>query len=348
MHHRPIVVTTRTSPAETSAIRLWLGQRGGHVFEHTASDLKSPGSLSPGPHTHFFPGLQISSIREILEWNAPIVVIAGKEFQKTTPEFEGFQAEYFDAGGIALLVWPDFRGAVLFPEIEFRSKASPGHIFVHSENQSLKRRLRQVFSYTKRMVRADFSNTLETLASLEQMDLEEKQKGCLFVIDLDAKEVELDRTIQLVRQIHRRPLKERFRLDLLVIKDFAKPLPGFARMVSTLKPTVRRIFHPDEALYACIESQIFFQGPLKGPFQGASRIQTPERGTFPARPLPLESILLGDLNTYPGDDPAPRIQEGLKELEDHARSVPFFWLHSFLFAGQKTRGLGLASGDLFQ
>ena len=194
---------------------------------------------------------------------------------------------------------------------------------VVSDNPQLRSISRQILLFSGRVPRMDFSsaeNSLAVLASIQ--DWPE-----LIVLDLDSTRVDSLVFFHGLEKILRARPHDRARCQILVCKDFARPGFDLMRMRPLLAPHAKKIFHPEGALLALLESMIFYPG-----FSAEAA---------PA-PRSMRDLLYSEDLAEPGRSPSQSIA-AIVGNDAIRRSAPFLRLGEFL-SREKSSQVAMKAG----
>lgn len=291
----PVVAGISLSEQDLRLVQYWISSEAG------ARVVQGPlpsGPPAAGGELFFLPRARDADLREILDWMRPLIIV--------TPEETN--TDSFLQMGAAAIYSICKTGVHVLPLLALPRAASV--CFVVSDSPQMRSLARQILLFAGRVPRMDFSSAddcLTVLASIQEWPE-------LIVLDLDSTRVDSLAFFHGLEKILRARPHDRARCQILVCKDFARPGFDLMRMRPLLAPHARKIFHPEGALLALLESMIFYPG-----FQAK------------AAPVPrtLRDLLYSDDLTEPGRSPSHSIAS-IVENEAVRRGVPFLRLAEYL------------------
>lgn len=291
----PVVGGISLSDQDLQLAQYWVAAEAG------ARVVQGPlpaGPPSTGGRLLFIPNASDSDLREVLDWMQPLVIV--------TPE--STDTDRFFKMGAAAVYTISSRGIHVLPQLNLARNTRICCII--SDAPVLRSIARQILLFSGRVPRMDFSSTEDSLAVLSAMD----EWPELILLDLDSNRVDsLQFFHGLERILRARPL-DRARCQVLVCKDFARPGFDLMRMRPILAPHAKKIFHPEGALLALLESMIFFPG-----------------AAVENSPLPrsLRDLLYSDDLEEPGRSPLRQIESFVSAAAPR-RAAAFMRLAEFL------------------
>jgi hypothetical protein len=304
----PVVAGISLSDQDLRLVQYWIsGEAGARIVQ----GMPPAGPPAAGGELLFLPSARDADLREILDWMRPLIVV--------TPESTNTD-RFFQMGAAAVFAIPSNGIHVLpFPGLPPTSSVC----FVVSDNPQLRSISRQILLFAGRVPRMDFSSAEDSLAVLGSVqDWPE-----VILLDLDSTRVDSLVFFHGLEKILRARPHDRARCQILVCKDFARPGFDLMRMRPLLAPHAKKIFHPEGALLALLESMIFYPG-----------------FSIPAAPAPrsLRDLLYSEDLTEPGRSPALSMAS-IVESDALRRSVPFLRLAEFL-SREKSAQVAMRAG----
>lgn len=325
MRSNPVIAGFRLSRKEKNLIDYWLGD----YRKLNRKDL-FPSSISPD--LNFFEDIDEKGIEEMMDWNLPLIVLTGHDTRQSPDEFHRLLDFLFETGVAAQLSIPDPSSPILLPPVRFG--ASRESIFVLMKDRTLRKIFRQLAYFSGRKVRADLQSSEEIIYLLNEISTREEAPllwPSILIMDLDHPKSEVVSVITVIRKITQEKKELKNRLRVVLTRDFARPgvpLTGIAPLVS---PTVRRIFHPYEAVLALLEEWFFYHPDQKK--------QSGIKGMYFHT---LEEILYSKQSRFPSKTPKNDFEDWLMPLHHINKGFPFIWLYQYIIDLEATGGAILA------
>lgn len=246
------------------------------------------------------------SIREIAQWNIPVLLVArlGQELKRS--ELYTFLLK---TGLCALWILPDYGESVIFPRLALNSYKRQSVLLV--EEQEERRRLFfQLYTFAGYDVRLDCSSAQEVLLCL-------KNDGppTLLHLNLDHSAMKATELIYALDSFLKINPEQKSSLRALFIKDFNIPGFSFSSLEDLLASHTSRIFSPKEAVFAIIEA-----------FLGE------QRALFPAQASPSKELFALDAILH--GHPVELAKLSPSKMTSRER-FPFLWLYESMAKGMK-------------
>jgi len=304
----PVVGGISLSDQDLRLAQYWVaGEAGARVVEGPLPG----GPPAAGGELLFIPRASESDLREILDWMRPLIVV--------TPE--STDTDRFFKMGAAAVYAISSRGVHVLPDLKLARNKKV--CCVISDNPVLRSTARQILLFSGRVPRMDFSSAEDSLAVLSAIE----DWPELILLDLDSTRVDSLSFFHGIERILRaRPLN-RARCQILLCKDFARPGLDLLRMRPILAPHAKKIFHPEGALLALLESMVFFPGTVV------------ENGPAPRS---LRDLLYSEDLEEPGRSPAVQFDSFVNAVAPR-RTAAFLRLAQFL-AREKSSQVAMRAG----
>lgn len=300
-----MIACVSLSETELDFSRCVAASSGARVVEGPlpAAPLSAKGELL------FLASARASDIQQVLEWMRPLVVMIP----------EAMDADEILAAGAAA-VYPVSASVNVMPALALASRGPVS--FVISDNPLLRSMARQILRFAGRIPRMDFSSADDTVTVLGAID----EWPELILLDLDSTRVDSLAFFHGLEKVLRNRPHDRARCQILVCKDFAKPGLDILRMRPVLSGHAKKIFHPEGALLALLESMIFFPGP---------EVEAPPAARN------LRELLYGEDLSEPGRSPAVILKAAGSDVM--RKSVLFLRAAAFL-AREKSAQVAMRAG----
>ena len=288
----PVILGLGLEARDKHLLEYWLGEEP--VQKNDASDDFLPGQLAQG--LHYFPSCDLETIEKLSQWPLPFLVAARKKKEEHTKLFSFL----WELGIAALWLLPEHGETACFP---FFSLPLPkGTVFLIEENPVYRNILRQIFYFAGYHVQIGFLSAKDISLALEQGSVPD-----ILYLNLDHSRVHHAELASVLHAFFSRSEKSPSHfanpMQVFFTKDFSIPGFSFTDLEGLLSYCTRRIFEPQEALFAL----------LKAFFSEESSNQS--RSQSLRRVLSSPSV---DLECLPAADKANRGR------------FPFLWLYSFL------------------
>ena len=274
----------------------------------------------------YYPDLNESSFKTVMEWMHPVIIFAGNAIQEKP---EQYYQELFNNGAAAVWRFPE-KGDVIFPP-QLNLPEIANQAYCISDNAGYRKIFRQILRFGGYNTRVDF----QTNAGLETELKHLSQSGegiwpSLLLVDLDSERIDVISFFYQLRSLFQKTPSLRSKTSLLAMKDFAKPGLDLRVIASSLKPLTKRIFHPHEAILAASEAIC----------ASSKKNKTEEIRIRPFRTL--EEMLYGRSSEFPGENPGEHIKSLLKKGSDLSRFTLFSWLGEYLKSQEISSGVILS------
>lgn len=311
MPSNPVVAGFELSAAELQLLTYWLGDRPGFRRVDKQEVLRGRGGLL------FLAEAGEAQLQELLEWNLPLLIVVGRTARS---DREVFYERMRAAGAAAIweLKGPD---AILVPPpLDYETT---GTAFLLDDRQTRRRRYRQALFYCGYDLRVDFRDSADLLTTLGEQagngrpprdpagaGTTTRDAGApkstaagtttpggtataatapaperLLIVDLDSTRLDARAFFPALRRFFSDQPDHRRTTQVLLTKDFRRTGADLELLAAHIRPLARRIFAPEEALFALLE------GLLYAPWVEAPRPAGPQN-----QPVlrPLRQLLTGD------------------------------------------------------
>lgn len=316
----PVILGHGLSLPEKDLIDLWLTGQGEFI---------TPRKVLPVHLTServFFEEGGVAEISQILEWGKPLLVIVGSG--QSLRDLD----RLFSLGVSALWRLPAPDEPLIFPDL--KTRANRGNVFALVADESFRRSLRQILRFAGFDIRLDFPSSRELVANLEScIDGTEISQPRLIIVDLDDRRMDISAFFYSLRKMFgaRPGLAEK--MPVLLTKDFSRPGLDIADLATRVRPYIRRVFHPREALCAVLEAYLFHDENAVGKSEMTE--------TFNYRSL---HTLLHDTPGTRGSRPPSQTLELINSRAKRLRKIlPFILHYDYLLSLSVPEGTVFAS-----
>ena len=314
----PVIAGYELDEDEQHLVSYWLGGREPAVRRvDQAEILRGKGGLL------YHPRATRADLREILEWNLPLLIVAGRDTALEGAEFLG---EMRELGAAAIWELPERDAPVLPPPVSYEQRF---RAYLLADRQPHRRRYRQLLFYCGMDVRVDFQSGADLLTVLERESETPGEEPTLLIIDLDSTRLDGRAFFPALRRLLEERTHLRRACGILLTKDFSRTGTDIQLIAGHIRALTKRIFAPDEAFFALLEGLLY--APLMGE-------REPNR-TLP-RLRSLRDLLVGDNavlhDAYPVTD-----RRASTDFERHAQL--FRWWYN---EERRQQGLPLNSPEL--
>lgn len=308
MSEFPVVAGISLRDQDLRLAEYWLGSEAGSRVVQGALPAGPPAT---GGELLFLPAANDSDLREVLAWMRPLLIVAP----------ESTNTDRFFQMGAAAVHTISTSGIHVLPALKLERTSAV--CCVISDNPQLRSVARQILLFSGRVPRMDFSSTDDSLAVLAAV----QEWPELILLDLDSTRVDSLAFFHGLEKILRARPHDRARCQILLCKDFARPGLDLLRMRPILAPHAKKIFHPEGALLALLESFVYYPGPVLESFSS---------------PRSLRDLLYSDDLAEPGRSPV-RALASFTTSEAVRRCAPFLRLGEFL-AREKSAQVAMRAG----
>ncbi len=323
----PIIAGYKLQASELELARLWLGSAADVPAREV--DTAGPREFSNG--LNFLPRARVADLEDVIQWCRPLLILTGRETEVADHE------EFFRLGAGACFALPGWDEPMLFPNPVLPEVK--GTVFIVTDDGRLRSLYRQLLRFAGYEIRVDFRSAdeiAETLEHIHGSETEDIRLPELILLDLDSSRVDVPKFFHNLKIWTRENPRARAALRVMVTRDFGKPGGDISGLAGAMRPFVRRIFHPHEALCALMEA-LLFRGPETG-IETGHRINLAPSGEY--RSL---SMLLHGADGRPGArSPRELLAFARERGKAAARSLPFLWLHEHLNRDSVREGAVLA------
>ena len=286
----PLVAALDLNSRDKHLLEYYLGNEAKKI-DCRASDFLSAHLEQQKQGICYFPSADLNSIKEIAQWNIPTLVVARLE-QELKADLYSFLLK---TGLCALWLLPDYGKPVIFPH--FAPLQKKESVLLIEEQEERQRFFRQLYAFAGYDVRADCSSVQEILLFLKSSN-----PPMLLQLNLDHSAINPTELIYALNSFLNTNPQQKHSTRILFIKDFNIPGFPFGSIEELLASYARRIFSPNEAIFAIIEA---FFGRKKSPLPAVEL-------------LALDALLYG----------SPTDLTRLSPVEmTSAERFPFLWLY---------------------
>lgn len=240
----PVILGYGLAPSEKEQIDFWLAPYG---------EFATPREVLPLHLTAdrvFFENGGAAEASRILEWGRPLLVISGAGQSLLD------RNRLFSLGVSALWQLPAPNEPLIYPQPELRKFR--GNIFAMVGGEFFRHSLRQILQFAGFDIRFDFPSSRELVTTLESCIGEEGiPEPHLIIVDLDDTRMDISTFFYNIRRLFNANPSLAGKMSILLTKDFSRPGLDIADLATRVRPHIRRVFHPREALCALLEAYLF-------------------------------------------------------------------------------------------
>ncbi len=316
MFTHPVVAGFELDEAEQHLMAYWLDGHDPPCRRVTQQEiLRGRGGLM------FLAAATLENLRELLEWNVPLLTVLGHATTADAPVREDLR----QSGAAALWQLPAPGELFATPPLTYPVRALA---FLLDDRQQRRRLYRQLLFFCGYDVRIDFQSSADMLALLARLDEGDGadpgaaaaaagREGfpALLIIDLDSRRLDARAFFPALRRFFEDHPGRRRDCRVLITKDFRHTGTDLNLLAAHIRPLARRVFTPEEAVFALLEGLLYsaYAAPAHRP---------------PFTPRDLRDLLLGDQVAPVNEFPLPARADEL-----HRRAQLFRWLYSTAPAG---------------
>lgn len=277
-----LIAGYQLSKAEKSLLGYWLDDSWQLIEELTPSVIID--------RQVYYHTDRLDRIVEFFTWMQDHLLVLGKEVDAPT------RRSLINSGATKVWQIPKYNEVLIFPEMQ--ALPNQGRAYIYTDNRFHARALRGIFQSAGYHARSDFRRVDEFCEILSA------EQASLLYIDLDCVNDDVGLLLGKMKSIlnGKPPL-------IVFVRDLYTAGPNIAFLGNQLRPFARRIFHPNEAILACLESLLLYSPDARNSLYHRS----------------LEETLYRDFRN-------PRRIQHYAEcgLETYRRALPFLWLYEVL------------------